>query len=112
MHELEGAATSRRGESNTSINSFIYSPNQFIMKKKVFSLMMTLLLAFVGVAKAETIEIGDGTATQFYAPFNSFFKDTAATEIYTRVLSLQSEQSDPAAVLHGMDHGIEGCTCA
>ena len=41
------------------------------MKKKVFSLMMMLLLAFMGVAKAETIEIGDGTSTSYYAPYNS-----------------------------------------
>ena len=43
------------------------------MKKKVFSLMMTLLLAFMGVAKAETIAIGAGTSTSYYVPFNSLY---------------------------------------
>ena len=83
MHELEGTATLRRGESNTSINSFIYSPNQFIMKKKVFSLMMTLLLAFVGVAKAEVVTIGDGTGTTYYAPFNSLWGYSFVEQVYT-----------------------------
>ena len=73
----------RRGESNTSINSFIYSPNQFIMKKKVFSLMMTLLLAFVGVAKAEVVTIGDGTGTTYYAPFNSLWGYSFVEQVYT-----------------------------
>ena len=44
------------------------------MKKKVFSLMMTLLLAFVGVAKAEIVEIGDGgTSTNSYLPTYEFY---------------------------------------
>ena len=64
-------------------NSLIYSPNQFIMKKKVFSLMMMLLLAFMGVARAETIEIGDGTGTSFYAPYNSLYEYSFVEQIYT-----------------------------
>ncbi len=36
------------------------------MKKKVFSLMMMLLLAFVGVAKAEVVTIGEGATTYYY----------------------------------------------
>jgi hypothetical protein len=53
------------------------------MKKKLFSLMMTLVLAFMGVARAETIEIGDGTGTQFYAPFNSLYEYSFVEQIYT-----------------------------
>ena len=43
------------------------------MKKKVFSLMMTLLLAFMGVAKADVVTIGDGTSTTYVTPFNSLW---------------------------------------
>ena len=64
-------------------NSLIYSLNLLIMKKKVFSLMMTLLLAFVGVAKAETIVIGDGTGTSYYAPFNSLYEYSFVEQVYT-----------------------------
>ena len=45
--------------------------------------MMTLVLAFMGVARAETIEIGDGTGTQFYAPFNSLYEYSFVEQIYT-----------------------------
>ena len=53
------------------------------MKKKVFSLMMTLLLAFMGVAKAETIEIGTGTSTSYYVPFNSLYGYSFTEQIYS-----------------------------
>ncbi|MBR3492078.1 MAG: hypothetical protein IKH44_07270, partial [Bacteroidales bacterium] len=53
------------------------------MKRKVFSLMMTLLLAFMGVAKAETIVIGDGTGTSYYAPFNSLYEYSFVEQVYT-----------------------------
>ena len=53
------------------------------MKKKVFSLMMMLLLAFMGVAKAETIEIGDGTSTSYYAPYNSLYEYSFVEQVYT-----------------------------
>ena len=53
------------------------------MKKKVFSLMMTLLLAFMGVAKAETIEIGTGTGTSYYVPFNSLYGYSFTEQIYS-----------------------------
>ena len=53
------------------------------MKKKVFSLMMTLLLAFVGVAKAETIEIGTGTSTSYYVPFNSLYGYSFTEQVYS-----------------------------
>ena len=43
------------------------------MKKKVFSLMMTLLLAFIGVAKADVVTIGDGTGTTYDGPYNSLW---------------------------------------
>ena len=38
------------------------------MKKKVFSLMMTLLLAFVGFVRANELTVHDGTATNAYVP--------------------------------------------
>ena len=53
------------------------------MKKKVFSLMMMLLLAFMGVAKAETIEIGDGTGTSYYGPYNSLYEYSFVEQVYT-----------------------------
>ena len=35
--------------------------------------MMTLLLAFMGVAKADVVTIGDGTSTTYVTPFNSLW---------------------------------------
>ena len=53
------------------------------MKKKVFSLMMTLLLAFIGVAKADVVEIGTGTQTTYLYPVNSLYKYSFTEMIYT-----------------------------
>ncbi|KWW30440.1 MAG: hypothetical protein AUK64_795, partial [bacterium P201] len=53
------------------------------MKKKVFSLMMMLLLAFMGVAKAEVVTIGDGTGTTYYAPYNSLWGYSFVEQVYT-----------------------------
>ena len=53
------------------------------MKKKVFSLMMTLLLAFVGVARADVVTIGDGTGTTYYCPFNSLWGYSFVEQVYT-----------------------------
>ena len=54
------------------------------MKKKVFSLMMTLVLAFMGVARAEIVEIGDGgTTTNSYLPSYSFYNYSLTQQIYT-----------------------------
>ena len=54
------------------------------MKKKVFSLMMTLLLAFIGVAKAELVEVGvGGTATNSYLPAYTLYNNTLSEQIYT-----------------------------
>jgi len=53
------------------------------MKKKVFSLMMTLLLAFIGVAKAEVVTIGEGTTTYYYYPVNMYFNFSLTEELYT-----------------------------
>ena len=66
-------------------NSLIYSLNLLIMKKKVFSLMMTLLLAFVGVAKAEVVGIGslEGAANNSYLPMNSLYNYSYTQQIYT-----------------------------
>jgi len=53
------------------------------MKKKVFSLMMTLLLAFIGVAKADVVTIGNGTGTTYYCPFNSLWGYSFVEQVYT-----------------------------
>jgi hypothetical protein len=52
------------------------------MKKKVFSLMMTLLLAFVGVVKADVVEIGNGTGTTYYFPIDNYFNYSCTEQIY------------------------------
>ena len=44
---------------------------------------MTLLLAFMGVAKAETIEIGTGTGTTYMVPFNSLYGYSFTEQIFT-----------------------------
>ena len=53
------------------------------MKKKVFSLMMTLLLAFMGVAKADVVTVGSGTETSTYVPSYSYYKFDISQQIYT-----------------------------
>ena len=53
------------------------------MKKKVFSLMMTLLLAFMGVAKADVVTIGEGTGTTYYFPIDNYFNYSCTQQIYT-----------------------------
>ncbi len=53
------------------------------MKKKVFSLMMTLVLAFIGVARAEVVQIGDGTTTTSVTPFNSLWGYSFVEQVYT-----------------------------
>ena len=53
------------------------------MKKKVFSLMMTLLLAFAGVARADVVTIGDGTSTTYVTPFNSLWGYSYVEQVYT-----------------------------
>ncbi len=53
------------------------------MKKKVFSLMMMLLLAFMGVAKAEVVTIGEGTSTTYVTPFNSIWGYSFVEQIFT-----------------------------
>ena len=80
--ELERSAMYHCGDSNY-INSLIYSLKPIIMKKKVFSLMMTLLLAFIGVAKADVVTIGEGTSTTYYGPFNSLWGYSFVEQIYT-----------------------------
>ncbi len=52
------------------------------MKKKVFSLMMTLLLAFMGVAKADVVTIGEGTGTTYYFPIDNYFNYSCTEQIY------------------------------
>ena len=54
------------------------------MKKKVFSLMMTFVLAFMGVARADVVEIGvGGTSTNSYLPSYSFYNYTLSQQLYT-----------------------------
>ncbi len=55
------------------------------MKKKVFSLMMTLLLAFIGVAKADVVTIGDptSTTTNAYLPGYTLYDYSISQQIYT-----------------------------
>ena len=53
------------------------------MKKKVFSLMMTLLLAFMGVAKADVVTIGEGTGTTYYGPYNALWGYSFVEQIFT-----------------------------
>ena len=45
--------------------------------------MMTLLLAFVGVAKADVVTIGDGTSTTYVTPYNSLWGYSFVEQIYT-----------------------------
>ena len=54
------------------------------MKKKLFSLMMTLVFAFMGLAQAqEVVQIGSGTYTNQYLPTNVFYKYSISEQIYT-----------------------------
>ena len=55
------------------------------MKKKVFSLMMTLVLAFMGVARADVVEIGslEGATNNSYLPMNSLYNYSYTQQIYT-----------------------------
>jgi hypothetical protein len=69
-------------QRNNLIHLFI-NLKSIIMKKKVFSLMMTLLLAFIGVAKADVVTIGEGTSTTYYGPFNSLWGYSFVEQIYT-----------------------------
>ena len=65
------------------------------MKKKVFSLMMTLLLAVTGIVRAQELTVHDGTTTNSYVPFYGLWVDD-----FTR-----SELVYPAAELSSMNGG-------
>ena len=65
------------------------------MKKKVFSLMMTLLLAVTGLVRAGEITVHDGTATNSYIPVWGLWTDN----------SLQHEFVYPADELFAMNGG-------
>ena len=45
------------------------------MKKKVFSLMMTLLLAVTGIVRADELTVNEGTSTNSYVPVYGFYAD-------------------------------------
>ena len=71
------------------------------MKKKVFSLMMTLLLAVTGYVRADELTVNDGTSTNSYVPAYGFYADAY----------LKCEMVYPATELAEMVGGsIEGLT--
>ena len=71
------------------------------MKKKVFSLMMMLVLAFMGIARADELTVNDGTTTNSYVPVYGFYADAY----------LKCEFVQPAADLAAMNGGnINGMT--
>ena len=65
------------------------------MKKKVFSLMMMLLLAFTGFVRADELTVHDGTATNGYVPVYGFYADAY----------LKCEMVYPAAELAALNGG-------
>ena len=65
------------------------------MKKKVFSLMMMLLLAFVGFVRADELTVNDGTTTNGYVPVYGFYADAY----------LKCEFVQPAADLAAVNGG-------
>ena len=71
------------------------------MKKKVFSLMMMLLLAVTGFVRADELTVHDGTATNSYVPVYGFYADAY----------LKCEMVYPASELGAMNGGeISGLT--
>ena len=65
------------------------------MKKKVFSLMMMLLLAVTGFVRANELTVYDGTATNGYVPVYGYYADAY----------LKAEFVMPAAELTAMANG-------
>ncbi|MBR4829304.1 MAG: choice-of-anchor J domain-containing protein [Muribaculaceae bacterium] len=65
------------------------------MKKKVFSLMMMLLLAVTGFVRADELTVHEGTATSSYVPVYGFYADAY----------LKAEFVMPAAELTAMANG-------
>jgi len=53
------------------------------MQKKAFFFVLTLLLAFMGVARADVVTIGEGTSTGYVTPFNSLWGYSCVEQIYT-----------------------------
>ena len=53
------------------------------MQKKAFSFVLMLLLAFMGVARAEVVTIGSGATTSQYLPSYSYYKHALSQQIYT-----------------------------
>lgn len=53
------------------------------MKKKTFSFMAFFLLALMGAARADVIEIGTGQNTTYQTPFNSLYEYSFVEQIYT-----------------------------
>lgn len=65
------------------------------MKKKVFSLMMMLLLAFTGFVRADELTVHDGNATNSYVPVYGYYADAY----------LKCEMVFPASELSDMNGG-------
>ena len=65
------------------------------MKKKVFSLMMMLLLAFTGFVRADELTVNDGTTTNGFVPVYGFYADAY----------LKCEFVQPAADLAAVNGG-------
>ena len=88
------------------------------MKKKVFSLMMMLLLAFMGVAKADVVTIGDGTSTTSRVPFNSLWGYSFVEQIYTAdeigtagtINSISFNMQSTSAATHQVDVFMKAVT--
>ena len=83
-------STQRNHLIHLIINQF-----KFIMKKKVFSLMMMLLLAVTGYVRAEELTVHDGTTTNSYVPVYGFYADAY----------LKCEMVYPASELSDMNGG-------
>ena len=74
------------------------------MKKGIFSLMMGLLLAFTGLARANELTVNDGTATNQYIPIYGYYADMSTSYTETQFIL-------PSADLAAMNGGtITGLT--
>ena len=51
--------------------------------KKLFLTLAMLLFAFTGVMRADVVEIGEGTATDYYLPTYNFYNYSFSQQLYT-----------------------------
>ena len=83
---------------------------------------MTLLLAFMGVAKADVVTIGEGTGTTYYGPYNALWGYSFVEQIFTaseigtagtinaisfNMSSAESQGQHRLGVGHGFRHGVQ-----